>query len=331
MRKLFGFSVPILGSSPATGGGGEPETPVDFDWTDYAMPSGFSAQSVSVTPDGQTIVIGGSNSKIRISTDAGANWTQHDVVNGAVSAGSITSIKISSDGQTIFCSPQHSSYDSGAAFRRAWLSTDAGVTWSYFEVSPVHNMRSVHASDDMAYMFASTWVGVNTNATFRSLNGGATWSVVAGQAYRVRASRSGQHVVAGLSKSSAYGASGTWTTHASMGAFGSVNDAGDRVQCRVKVPGGDLSGDRYFYNTTEVTDLQRTIYQYQPAISDTGLYAMFSYVIAPNAGVYVGKDGDNWTKQVGPTGAVNGADFSSDGTTLAIAAGNMLWIGTPAP
>jgi len=155
-------------------------------WTKMNASAGWSARrdhSSVVLPDGIIIITGGwdgsaNKNDVWRSTDNGATWIQVNASAAWSERREHSSVALP-DGSIILTG----GCDSGGPKNDTWRSTDSGATWSRMTANAKWSKRSDHSSvalPDGSIIITGGWLdyGRYTNDTWRSIDNGATWSLM---------------------------------------------------------------------------------------------------------------------------------------------------------
>ena len=153
-------------------------------WTQQTASAGWSARQVHSSvalPDGSIVLIGGwisgsfTNDTWR-STDNGATWTNITGNPGWSARGAHTTVAMP-DGSIVLMG------GSGIIDSDVWRSTDKGATWTLMNASAGWSARFQHSSVVLAdgsivLTGGNAHGGVAMNDTWRSMDNGATWTLM---------------------------------------------------------------------------------------------------------------------------------------------------------
>ncbi len=180
--------------------------------------------SSAISDDGQYVVFAGTNSKLFVSPNNGADWE------AVSSTRSWTSVATSSNGRKMLA---------GATQSKLYLSSDYGATWK--SKGSTKNWRAVAMSAD-----GNTLYGAVVNGfIFKSTNGGSKWDQVGSQQnWRALAtSQNGQKAVAAPYGGRLYvstDSGSTWTPRGSARKWSSVSIADNGTVMVATVAGGGV-------------------------------------------------------------------------------------------
>ncbi|MFA5415133.1 MAG: PKD domain-containing protein, partial [Methanoregula sp.] len=155
-------------------------------WTRVNASAGWSARrdhSSVAMPDGSIILMGGWNgvtmkNDVWRSTDTGATWSLVNASAGWSARRELSSVALP-DGSIVITG----GCDSGGLKNDTWRSTDYGANWTRMTANAKWSKRSDHSSvamPDGSIIITGGWLdyGRYTNDTWRSIDNGATWSLV---------------------------------------------------------------------------------------------------------------------------------------------------------
>lgn len=180
--------------------------------------------SSAISDDGQYVVFAGTNSKLFVSPNNGADWE-------AVSSTSAwTSVATSSNGQKMLA---------GATQSKLYFSSNYGATWSSKAASK--NWRAVAMSANGNTLYGAVVSGF----IFKSTNGGSSWSQVASQQNwrAIATSQNGQVVIAAAYGGTLYvstDSGSNWKPRESNRNWSSVSISDDGTVMVATVAGGGI-------------------------------------------------------------------------------------------